>query len=117
MIPNDLGFAGDNLPSRLLRPLNIARSLDEETKAMWRWMFGFALIFVATVLSYVWIQIETVSIAYERKITLSLLDKVKREGSDLEFEKAKLEGVDHIGEVARRMGMGRPLPGQERALP
>ncbi len=101
-----------------LRPVNIAAASNAERRALVGWVALFVVLGVGIALAHVWLRLKVTDLGYALSATHQVIQKLESERHELTAEAARLGAPDRLEETARvRLGMGRPVRGQEAVLP
>jgi len=100
------------------RPANLRSGVRAETRALVVWSSAIGLVTILSLLGYVWVRIQVVEAGYRLSVTRQLVERLEREGRELEVRAAAADAQGHLQELARaRLGMRRPFSYEEGPLP
>ncbi len=100
------------------RPANMRSGARAETRALIVWSSAIGLVTVLSLLGYVWVRIQVVEAGYRLSVTRQLVERLEREGRELEVRAAAADAPGHLQELASaRLGMRRPFRYEEGPLP
>jgi len=103
-------------PSR--RPANVRASVNAEVQRLIAWGAVLGACTVCLLLGYVRVRLMVVEAGYRLSVTRQLVEALEREGRELAVRAAAADSAAHLETLAStRLGMRRPLRGEEEILP
>ncbi|MEO8601805.1 MAG: hypothetical protein ABI629_04445 [bacterium] len=103
-------------PSR--RPANVRASVNAEVRRLISWGIVLGACTVCLLLGYVWVRLMVVEAGYRLSVTRQLVEALEREGRELAVRAAAADSAAHLETLAStRLGMRRPVRGEEEILP
>ncbi len=113
----DRSLAAQTLRS-VWRPPNLRKGVRVEMRALVRWWVVVGLLITVSLLGYVWVRIQVVEAGYRLSVTRQLVERLEREGRELEVRAAAADAPGRLQEMAMaRLGMRRPFRDEEGPLP
>src|SRR5262249_43524977 len=102
----------------IVKPPNVAAATTADARALVIWLVLAVTSCVAIGLVYVWLRLKVMDLGYQISATRQLIERLRQEGHELDVEVARLAAPDRLEQAARgRLGMTRPVAGQEAVLP
>ncbi len=100
------------------RPPNLRGGAVAETRATILWSCALGALTVASLLGYVWVRIQVVEAGYRLSVAQQLVERLEREGRELEVRVAAADAPGRLQALARtRLAMRRPGIDEEAPLP
>jgi hypothetical protein len=99
------------------QPANVPFSVSAELRALVAWGALLGVLGVLLLLGYVWVRLKVVEAGYRLSATRQLVERLELEGRELSVRAAASDATGHLEELAARLGMRPPQPGEEEMLP
>jgi cell division protein FtsL len=104
--------------NRMWRPANIPFAVRAELRSLVVWGGLLGVIGVLFALGYVWVRLKVVEAGYRLSATRQLVERLEVEGRELAVRAAAADAHERLEELAQvRLGMHRPVRGEEASLP
>lgn len=111
------GSGGFAAPSAW-RPPNQRLGVRARARRMFVWSAVLGALMMVSLLGYVWVRIAVVEAGYRLSDTRQLVERLEREGRELEVRAAAADAPWRLQELASsRLGMRRPHRDEEGRLP
>ena len=99
-------------------PANVSAAMRAELNSLVGWLAGFVAIAVLISLGHVWLRLKVVDFGYHLSASRQIIERLRDERSVLQARLEALRSPQRIaGEAGARLGMVRPVKGQEFVLP
>jgi hypothetical protein len=100
------------------RPANVRASVSAEVRRLIAWCLVLGACVVCVLLGYVWVRLMVVEAGYRLSVTRQLVEALEREERELAVRAAAADSATQLEILAsRRLGMRRPVRGEEEILP
>ncbi len=100
------------------RPPNQRLGVRAEMRGLVGWSAAIGALTIMSLLGYVWVRIQVVEAGYRLSDARQLVERLEREGRELEVRAAAADAPWHLQELAStRLGMRRPHRDEEGHLP
>ena len=99
------------------RPPNQRLGVRAESRVLFGWSVALGALTVVSLLGYVWVRIAVVEAGYRLSDTRQLVERLERDGRELEVRAAAADAPWRLQELASaRLGMRRPYRDEEGNL-
>lgn len=106
----------DEAPAR--RPPNVRAAHSNDLRRLLSWCVVLGACAVCLLLGYVWVRLMVVEAGYRLSVTRQLVEALEREERELAVRAAAADSAAQLEAAASaRLGMRRPLRGEEEILP
>jgi len=100
------------------RPPNQRLGVRAEMRILFGWSAAVGALTIVSLLGYVWVRIQVVEAGYRLSDTRQLVERLERDGRELEVRAAAADAPWRLQELASaRLGMRRPYRDEEGNLP
>jgi len=100
------------------RPANVRASVSADLRRLIAWGLVLGACAGCLLLGYGWVRLLVVEAGYRLSVTRQLVEALGRDGRELAVRAAAADSAAHLESLAAaRLGMRRPLRGEEEILP
>ncbi|MDX2170335.1 MAG: cell division protein FtsL [Deltaproteobacteria bacterium] len=101
-----------------MRPPNVRAAQRNDLRRLLVWCVVLGACAVCLLLGYVWVRLMVVEAGYRLSVTRQLVEALEREERELAVRAAAADSATQLEAAASaRLGMRRPLRGEEEILP
>ncbi len=100
------------------QPANVRASVSAELRRLIAWGAVLGACAVCLLLGYVWVRLMVMEAGYRLSVTRQLVEALGREERELAVRAAAADSATQLETLAsKRLGMRRPVRGEEEILP